>query len=146
MEIIISGKTVLIDKEDWSKLSKHAWHIETNHGYVVYRDSKRHKFYLHRLILNSPVGKIIDHKNRNKLDNRKSNLRISSSRRNVLNQDWSKGISQLKNGKWRAYVTITGKDSKKQLHLGQYDSEYEANLVTKTARLVLERVYSTFNL
>lgn len=146
MKIIISGKTVLVDEEDWSELSKYAWHIETNHGYVVYRDSKKHKYYMHRLVLNSPAGKIIDHRNRNKLDNRKSNLRISSSRRNVLNQDWAKGVSKLRNGKWRACVTITGKDSKKQLHLGQYSSEHEATLATKTARLVLERVYSTFNL
>lgn len=146
MEVTISNQRVLVDKEDWFRLSLYPWHIETGHGYVVYRDRDKHKFYLHRMVMNAPADSLVDHINRNKLDNRRLNLRLSSSRRNVLNQDWAKGISLLKSGKWRAYVTITGKNTKRQLHLGHFSTKHEAELATKTARKVLERVYSVFDL
>jgi len=146
MKVTISNKEVLVDKDVWGKFCHLPWHIESGHGYVVYRDRDKHKYYLHRLIFGNPKGQIIDHINRNKLDNRQLNLRLSSSRRNVLNQDWAQGISLLKSGKWRAYVTITGNSTKRQLHLGHFNTKSEAELATKTARRVLERVYSVFNL
>lgn len=146
MKITISGKTVLVDKEEWSKICNLPWHIETNHGYAVYRDRQKHKFYMHRLIMHNPPNKIIDHINRNKLDNRKINLRLSSSRRNVLNQGNARGISRMRDGRWRAYATITGKQSKRQIHLGYYQSQNEAEIASRVARIVLERVYSSFDL
>lgn len=40
---------------------------------------------MHRIIIGAPDGKIVDHINGDKLDNRKSNLRIVDSYQNIWN-------------------------------------------------------------
>lgn len=77
------------------------WHISDN-GYVVWRgivNGKKRTIRLHRLIARADPGQIVDHKNRNRLDNRRSNLRICTFRENAANRmskgycfDKSKGL------------------------------------------------------
>lgn len=76
-----------IDKEDIERLSLYKWEVTTFHGNSRYvREVKDHKvLFLHRFLLNPEPGEIIDHINRNGLDNRKSNLRIVSPSENSAN-------------------------------------------------------------
>ena len=54
---------------------------------VVVCDYKNKKYYaLPRLILNAQKGQIIDHRNRDPLDNRRCNLRIVNARQSNLNR------------------------------------------------------------
>lgn len=105
----------IIDLEDLEKIKYSRWHI-TKQGYV--RDNN-HK-YLHNRIINfvgNPKYLVIDHINRNVLDNRKINLRIISQKQNIHNRtELSKGISGIKNinyessrNKWRVVKYIDGK-------------------------------------
>lgn len=65
------GNEFLVDADDYSKISKYTWYLNQS-GYI--ENQKMGK--LHRFLLNAPDGEEVDHINRNKLDNRKSNLRI----------------------------------------------------------------------
>jgi hypothetical protein len=87
--------------------------------------------YMHREIMQATAGTIVDHQNRNGLDNRKTNLRFVNRRENALNctkkgrPSGSKyrGVCRdEKRGKWRAYIH----SGLKPKHLGYFDSEEEA--------------------
>lgn len=105
------GKIVIVDDEDFKALNKHKWYLDP-HGYAVRREyikgsgRKNQKcvtIRMHRLINNTPKDKITDHINRNRLDNRKENLRtadFSLNSQNVgiskRNKSGYKGISWYK--------------------------------------------------
>lgn len=84
----IKDKQCILDEEDFYYYSQWKWQIN-NSGYVrrtLKQAGKPDKtVYLHRLIMMPPIGKEIDHINGNKLDNRKSNLRICNRSNNMLN-------------------------------------------------------------
>lgn len=77
-----NGKTFLIDAEDIKKVESEYWH-EDKAGYVI---SKKANLRLHRFLLGVTDSNIIvDHINRNRLDNRKRNLCIVSPFQNSAN-------------------------------------------------------------
>jgi len=85
---------------------------------------------MHRLILNDPPSAAIDHINRNKLDNRKSNLRECTDSENCRNQGKRRGCSSRHRGvswnkrksAWQVVIREGGKLKWK----GWFDSEDEA--------------------
>lgn len=48
-------------------------------------DGKNKREFLHRIIMEAGIGDIVDHKNRDTLDNRKENLRICTQSQNCAN-------------------------------------------------------------
>lgn len=85
--IIDNGYQIEIDKEDAEKVSKYRWRIDGATGYI-YSDFLGKKIYLHRFIMNvhqTKDGKVIDHINRDKSDNRRANLRIVTQAENLRN-------------------------------------------------------------
>lgn len=121
--------TILFDTEDFDKISKHCWRLNET-GYVI-TSIKGHKVRIHNLILNRDTSNpniVCDHVNRNKLDNRKENLRIVTQKENNLNknpkQNYGKGYTKRKN-KWQVYTTINGKFK----HICYCDTEKQAKLV-----------------
>jgi hypothetical protein len=95
------GEFAIIDSSDYSLVSQYNWHL-SNTGYAVWRGGKpRHTIRMHRLILNTPEGMDTDHINHNKLDNRRSNLRVCSRSINLHNKTNSKYYYySKKEGKW----------------------------------------------
>ncbi len=124
---------ILIDTEDLGKVSKYPWHI-THFGYVAHtnpRGSKPRQLWLHRFIMHPKKGEIVDHINRNKLDNRKENLRIATKGQNAINSKLPsnntsgfKGVSRNNQGKryWAAYIKI----DQKHKFLGNYITKESA--------------------
>lgn len=106
----------IIDKEDINKVKYIKWRL--NHNGYVYNNSNTSTF-LHRRILDT--DQMVDHINGDRLDNRKSNLRICNHSTNQMNVNY-KGVSELKNGKWNAYIKRNGK----MVNLGNYVYECEA--------------------
>lgn len=148
MQIVTKkGEIILLDKDDWLKYHQFNWWVGKN-GYACGHmgDWKRH-FYLHRVIKNTPKGKVTDHINHNKLDNRKSNLRIVGQSENMLNRgvlnknntSGFTGVSFIeffgrnKVPRWTAVIKI----NRKVKYLGSYITKAEAI----KARLQYERMY-----
>lgn len=129
---LTKGKYTLLDDEDFERASRYRWFCDY-FGYAA-RDfkinGKRKRVWLHRWLFDVPKGLFIDHKNRNPLDNRRSNLRICTNQQNVTNggipknnTSGYKGVSFAKEkGRWRAYI----KYNRKQIWLGYFDDPKKA--------------------
>ena len=111
-----SDEIMICDTEDWERLKENCWGI-SYHGYARTTDSNNKTFNFHTQIVDCPDNLIRDHINRNKLDNRKENIRITTNQINTINTDirkdntsGHKGVSYNKNsGKWRSYISINKK-------------------------------------
>lgn len=92
----------------------------TSNGYA---NSRKHG-YLHRMIMKPEKGFVVDHINRNKLDNRRSNLRVITNASNLVNTK-AKGYYWHK--KARKYcVYIGSSDTGTYKYLGLVDTIEEA--------------------
>lgn len=119
----------LLDNADLSLLEGRAWRIG-NHGYVQAKSLGK-SYLLHRLVMGAGTGQFIDHINRNRLDNRRSNLRFCTPSQNGVNKRVSKltatskyrGVYWYKRvSKWLARVSV-----KRQLiWSGYYSTELAA--------------------
>lgn len=101
--ILTKGKQTILDGADFAKCVKHKWHFTTT-GYAcrtVSKNGKQSNIYMHREIMNAKPGQIIDHIDRNKLNNQKSNLRFCTTTINNLNRPAQKNNKLgLKNIYW----------------------------------------------
>jgi len=125
------GKFAIIDDDEVQRVLQYKWHC-TSDGYAA-SDSERNgrgstPIYMHRLILDAPAGKRVDHINGDCLDNRKENLRLATHAENLRNRPKSrnnstgyKGVHRMRT-KWRTQITI---DGKKQ-HLGSFINKEDA--------------------
>jgi hypothetical protein len=97
-------------------------------GYIVVR-FKEKRFLAHRLIwwlYMREQPEIIDHKDRNRSNNRISNLRRATTQLNAVNsgipshnKSGAKGVSWIKaKGKWRADIKV----NQRPIHLGYFDT------------------------
>lgn len=127
----------LVDDEDFDFLSKNKWQAaRTKRGDTFYAGrtfwlkGKKTKIFIHQVVMNPPKGYVVDHINGNKLDNRKSNLRVCTNSENLKNQGLRstntsgyKGVFFLKRErKWRATI----KCNYKQYYLGEFLDKEEA--------------------
>ena len=111
-----------IDDEDSHLLSEFNWYISSA-GYLV-RGKYLKTILLHRVISGAKKNEYVDHINGNKLDNRRSNLRLCTQSQNLCNQrlrsDSStkvKGVSWNKfSKKFEAYINV----NKKRIYLGLF--------------------------
>jgi hypothetical protein len=141
------GKFTQVDDADFEWLMQWNWRLG-GHGYAL-RNVKGNygkSIYMHREIMGTPTGMDTDHINGDKLDNRRSNLRICNRGRNIINAPKHKGnkTSVFKGvslhrhtGKWEAYINV----DKKRIYLGLYPTPEEAARVYDAAAL---NIYGEF--
>lgn len=121
------------------------WHAQfdpdINNYYVAgnaKKDGRYFKVLLHRMLCDAPKGMVVDHINRNSMDNRRSNnLRVITDAQNKQNtQRRRNSCSQYRgvtkqSGKWIARIKVNGK----RMYLGSFHCELQAAKAAKDARL-----------
>lgn len=126
----ICGKAI-IDLEDVEKIKSYKWCAYKNRDKNLYVKCNKLNTSLHRFLMNVTDSKtIIDHINRNPLDNRKCNLRICTNQQNICNCDvpknnksGCKGVYWAKDKqKWTVQVTVNNKT----IYIGRYSDYDEA--------------------
>ncbi|TXH58878.1 MAG: HNH endonuclease [Desulfurellales bacterium] len=122
---LTKGFTTIVDDDDYEWLSQWQWHAhQSRRDWYACRSQAvdgggQITVRMHRLILGAPDGMVVDHINRNSLDNRRSNLRIATRTENLRNgrspSGWRypKGV-RLIEGHWIAYVCLGRFDTKEQ--------------------------------
>lgn len=119
------GQKILVDKVDYEFLNQWKWHVSSS-GYAVRSmDGGMKKVLMHRFIISVPSYMETDHINRNKLDNRRTNLRACDHSTNMLNRSFtSKGVSwDSKSKKWRVRIQRSGL----RRYYGLYKSKKDAD-------------------
>lgn len=123
-----NGVACLVDPADHAFLSQWRWRQHAQ-GYA-YRTTRQGNIYMHRLITQATDKDEVDHINRNKLDNRRSNLRITVHYMNSHNRKKGSGVRLPKGRtKWTASIYIQNR----YIWLGSYTSEEEALSARKAA-------------
>lgn len=128
------GQFALVDDDDFELLNQYNWFANKHRNTFYARrnirlsPTKRTAIQMHRVIVDCPVEKMIDHIDGNGLNNQKNNLRIVSNRQNAQNLHISRrsiypGVHWHNIGhKWQARIWLNGKAK----HIGLYPTEIEA--------------------
>lgn len=120
---LTQGKYALVDDEDFELLNQFKWSCE--HGYAARSiglcKGKSTTIRMHQFILAPPPGMVTDHKDLDKLNNQRYNLRVCTRGQNNMNckkridfvSSKYKGISvAISNNKYKYYkcqITVNGK-------------------------------------
>lgn len=150
---LTQGKAALVDDADFQWLNQWKWYAQnTKSGFYAIRRVGHAGgiICMHRLILGliKPKQKA-DHKDRDTLNNQRSNLRIATHAENMSNRRVFKNSSSKYLGvhwfkrdkKW--YATIT-KDNKKQT-IGSFSEEDQAALAYNEAAKRLHGEFANLN-
>lgn len=144
MEIALTqGKVAVIDDADYEIIKKYSWNCGKA-GYVVTEKNGK-SIYMHRLLLSAPNNFEVDHVDGDKLNNRRSNLRICTRQQNERNKPKTHGLTSRYKGvswitkrhKWCAQIHI----NRRPIFLGYYDGEEDAAIAYN---LAAEKLYGEF--
>lgn len=120
------GRTFLIDTKMIETVGQHKWFVDIDKNRVCMTTT--HKS-LHRYLLGDDCESI-DHINRDRLDNRLSNLRACTVQENNFNRGVSKnnklGIKGVCFDKYKGKYKATIGHNNKKYHIGYYDTVDEA--------------------
>lgn len=127
----------LVDEDDYEYLSQFKWRLAAR-GYAVrsaWEEGISKLYYMHREVFTAEEGMDVEHKDQNRFNNQKSNLRSASRSQNMANvrrvkdktsHSKYKGVSRLKRknlkNQWLAYI----KKDYKTHYLGYYATQEEA--------------------
>lgn len=131
----------IIDKEDKQLIEKYYW-SKSHNGYWISSSNYSNNhccIRLHRLLLGAKHGEYVDHKDRDRSNNRRNNLRLATKQENNINRTkqnnnksgfvgvyWDKQTSM-----WRAQIKINNKI----ITLGRYNNITDAVITRLQAEL-----------
>lgn len=146
----VSDHDVLIDADDLDSVIGKKWHV-TKAGYVSFNKrlpcGKSISVLMHRFLLGIEYGdrRHVDHANRNRADNRKSNLRLASRTQNSVNRVPPRFVSPYRGvvrqtskiRPWESRIKWRGR----QLYLGSFATAEEA---AREYDLIARKLYGEF--
>ena len=125
------GKFAVVDADDYYRLVRFRWHaVYNSKTFYAARIERGKTIKMHRAIMGAPKELVVDHVDRNGLNNRKGNLRLCSTAENSRNTGSNaRGSSRYKGvhwhkriGKWAAAIQY----DKKVYHVGYFGDEIAA--------------------
>jgi hypothetical protein len=154
-EITLSkGYVALVDDEDYERVNQTPWCAFvtpwTVYGIHTFREpgKKQKTVRLHRFILGIDDPAVhIDHRDRNGLNNCRSNLRACTPTQNSCNRArWTgkssyRGVHKHREGKWEAGIRVDGK----RIYLGLFESDVAAALAFDKAARELRGEFAVCN-
>lgn len=131
LELTNSTERILVSKEDVDKVKGITWYLDS-YGYAISNKNigpgRNIKRSLHRLIINAKEGQIVDHIDRDKLNNTTENLRFATPSENTINTGLTsrnttgyKGVS-IGQGRYVASIVVNGESK----FLGSYSNPEDA--------------------
>lgn len=131
--IPVADKFATVSQEDYAAVSQHRWSLVPSPSteYASARIGGRN-VYMHRFVMGEPDG-VIDHKNRDGLDNRRENLRVCTQSQNIAasktrpSKSGARGVHRH-GRKWRAVLS-------KNDYVGSFDTIEEAIAARNAAAL-----------
>jgi hypothetical protein len=143
----------MVDDENYDYLNQFNWCL--NNGYASRYEKINGKYknvQMHRQIMNTPKGMHVDHKDHNRLNNQKTNLRNCKPINNYANRRMNKkcvvkyiGVSIHNNNgyknKYRADVSF----NRNKYFLGTFDTPLEAALAYDQRAKELKGEYANLN-
>jgi hypothetical protein len=156
-EIPLSHAMVaMVDDEDFDRLANHTWAARksVSSGYYAIRleqvNGKQVQIYMHQEILPVVPPFVVDHQDRNGLNNQRGNLRPATRSQNRINSRMRsdnktgfRGVTACpgKSMKWRSIITVAGRTQ----HLGYFQSAEEAALAYDRAAIQLHGEFAQLN-
>lgn len=149
------NKFAIVDFDDFCRLNGYKWYARKS-GRTYYAERFEYvgevlyRIRMHRVIMNAKKGQVIDHHNRDGLDNRKDNLRPATRTQNNWNsrRGFDSATSRYKGvfydkrrGKYRAVLSIDGK----RKHLGYFDNELDAARAYDAAAKMHRKDFAVLN-
>jgi hypothetical protein len=133
------GFSTLIDECDLPKLGGYSWNAKrftsgiyaarNEHASKGSKNRKYRTLLLHRVLMDAPPGMEVDHRDGDKLNNTRSNIRLATHTQNQQNRrrcrggsSRFKGVLIHSNRYIEAYIGVEGKN----LYIGSYSTEEEA--------------------
>ncbi len=140
-----------VDPRDYQKLAQYDWQLFESDSKKCYaaRLDNRKIVHMHRIIMNAPANKMIDHRDRDGLNNTRQNLRFATPSQNSCNRIRSKkgtseyrGVSfHKKDGKWQACICFRGVHK----HLGTFKNEQDAARAYDQAAKIYHGEFAVLN-
>lgn len=130
-------KFAIVDDEDFEKVNQLKWCLDKRYARHNINTPVYSHLLMHRFVINVPKGMETDHINGNRLDNRKSNLRIVTHQQNLWNTRKSINLSSMYKGvcfkkdhkKYKARITY----NYRVYELGYFDKEEDAAIAYNQA-------------
>jgi len=126
------GRAAIVDAEDYERLKQFNWRLlmRGHIKYAIMNEGGKSSIPMHRYITRPRKGLVVDHIDRNGLNNTKANLRICTVLENSYNRSPAKGKSSIYKGvskakgsnRWRVSIDA----NYKRIYLGKFDDEIEA--------------------